>query len=44
MGKELVRIKHAFDNKASLYFGPIVPIVSVTECTRIEMAVKDLID
>ena len=26
MGKDLVRIKHAFGNKASLYFGSIVPI------------------
>ena len=28
VGKDLVRIKHTFGNKASLHFGLIVPIAS----------------
>ena len=37
MGKNLVRIIHALVIKNVCICGPIVPIVSVTECMRIGM-------
>ena len=35
VGKELVIIKNSFGNKASLYFGPIVPIFSCNQMYEI---------